>query len=157
VNALADYAARLRGLDWHNLPPGRYALPVYASTEDEDTDPPLLGYRTFRRTAPRTTAAGHRLGRDSFTTGATYAAPGVDAAQLAAEIRQQRADLVSYYGGGADLADALDTLLLDARHGDTCRATSGRITGKCGNCGRRLTDPASKLSGIGPECRRKTS
>lgn len=37
---------------------------------------------------------------------------------------------------------------------DLYRAEYGKFTGKCGCCGRALTDPDSKLRGIGPECRK---
>lgn len=149
-----EYRCRILALDWHDLPAGHYALPVYEYAEDEQTEPVLLGYRTFRRTAPRTTSTGHHLGRDTFTTGATYAAPGIDPARLAAEIRQQQADHTAWYGPRGYVQNALDDLLIDTRHRDTYRATFGRITGRCGRCGRRLTDPTSKLAGIGPECRK---
>jgi hypothetical protein len=33
-----------------------------------------------------------------------------------------------------------------------CAGTYGRITGRCGQCNRRLSDPSSKELGVGPEC-----
>ena len=35
------------------------------------------------------------------------------------------------------------------------RGEFGRLTGHCGICWRRLTDPHSKTLGIGPECIKK--
>lgn len=32
------------------------------------------------------------------------------------------------------------------------RAEFGRLAGRCGCCGKTLTDPDSKMRGIGPEC-----
>ena len=44
-------------------------------------------------------------------------------------------------------------LIEDLENGDTFRALFGRLTGRCGCCGKALTDPKSKLIGIGPDCR----
>jgi len=54
----------------------------------------------------------------------------------------------TYTLAGMDRVPA-EALVRDA---DELRANFGRFTGRCGCCGRRLTDPASKLRGIGPDC-----
>ena len=35
---------------------------------------------------------------------------------------------------------------------DICRTDVGKLTGRCGCCGKTLTDPDYKMRGIGPEC-----
>jgi hypothetical protein len=35
---------------------------------------------------------------------------------------------------------------------DQSQALFGKLTGRCGCCGKTLTDPNSKMRGIGPEC-----
>ena len=47
------------------------------------------------------------------------------------------------------LAD-IQTLLTDP---DRYRQLWGTYTGRCGWCGRKLTDPESRLLGVGPDCR----
>lgn len=51
--------------------------------------------------------------------------------------------------------DALAGAILDviANHGDIHRRLYGVLTGQCGKCHALLTDPTSKLIGIGPDCR----
>jgi uncharacterized protein DUF6011 len=45
-------------------------------------------------------------------------------------------------------------ILHDIEHSDgSFRKLYGKLTGRCGSCGRVLTDPKSKLLGIGPDCR----
>ena len=47
---------------------------------------------------------------------------------------------------------AAAVILHDIKGGDSFRALYGQLTGRCGRCGRLLTDPVSKVAGIGPEC-----
>lgn len=153
-----DYVRRLHALDWRDLPEGHYAVPVYEFTDNEFTDgedaePPLLGHRTFRRTITRTDRHGRQRGRDSFVRGAVYAAPGIGLDRLAQEVREQREALIDIFGPRGDDLEALADLLRDANGRDTYRPLFGQITGKCGYCGKTLTDPTSKLIGIGPDCR----
>lgn len=149
----SPYEQRLHALDFHDLPEGHYALPVWEYSDDEDAEPPLLGHTTYQRIVARTTRNGKRRGRDAFRTGALIPAPGVDPVHLADTVRRERALDVEMWGPGASTQCVLDILLYDVRNTDTYRALFGQLTGHCGYCGRELTDPESKMHGIGPDCR----
>ena len=114
---------------WESLPVGWYAIPVYHYDYDLDESWPVQ-LTTFRRT------------RNGFRIGNTYTLAGMD------RVPVEERDV--YRGWSlADLRDVADALVRDA---DELRANFGLFTGMCGCCGRRLTDPASKLRGIGPDC-----
>jgi|SRR5829696_5868288 len=117
---------------WRDVPGGYYALPIFG-----DNDETEFGYVLYERRVPRTTSTGRTIGGHRWRR-ALVAAEGVDMAEL--------------------LADDLDDEQFDVgcilRDPDYYRAELGRLTGKCGWCGRRLTDPDSKMCGMGPECAR---
>lgn len=47
---------------------------------------------------------------------------------------------------------AVDVLKAIDENPRGCAGMYGRITGRCGQCNRRLSDPSSKELGVGPEC-----
>lgn len=108
---------------WIALPVGHYAVEIFDPSADETADDyGPIGYTTCRRTAT------------DFRVGASYALPGVDR------------DLIQR---NAWRRDELEFMVAQP---DFYRASFGRLTGKCGCCGRRLTDPTSISRGIGPDC-----
>lgn len=50
-----------------------------------------------------------------------------------------------------------DVINLIAKDPEAAMLAYGREIGKCGHCGRTLTDEDSRAAGIGPVCRRKVS
>lgn len=144
---LTQHYADLAAADWHNIPAGHYAIPVVEA--DLDDDHPnfcrLLGYKVFERKAPRVDRKGRRTGRDSW--GSTLL--------LASNV--QWPDFRGYLdrekvGDGYDGARDVLYVLEDP---DGCMRTFGQAAGRCGACGKTLSDPDSKAQGIGPECRRR--
>jgi hypothetical protein len=133
---LAERQAKLAAADWHTIPRGYYAVAVY-----EDDDPyRLLGWTLYERKTPRTYKNGRTVGRDAWRqsillgNGITF--EEYDAAIALVGRQFQRAtDIVEI---GEDL--------------DEHRIQFGKLTGRCGCCGKALTDPDSKMRGIGPEC-----
>ncbi len=115
---------------WTDLPRGYYALEIYYDGDDEC---PVVGYSTFHRS------------RSGFRLGATYRLPANDQLPDA-----DRRDYV--YDGAWTIASIRDMVQFIIRDADKDRARFGQFTGRCGCCGRRLTDPTSKLRGIGPDC-----
>lgn len=130
-----------RARDWTDLPRGFYALHVF------DYDGNLLGYNLFERKVPRETKTGRRMGRNLFQYGSTMLA----SPELEDRIREHVATEKRVHGGDAGYGQAQIEELLE--HPDSYRAVFGKLTGKCGWCGRKLTDAKSKLLGIGPDCR----
>jgi hypothetical protein len=122
--------------DWHHIPRGYYAIPVH-----EDDEPfRLMGHKLFERKAPRTYKNGRTVGSDRWRC--SYAASnGITWAELREHIDSTE------YGRQSDIDEVLEFT-------DQCRVDFGRLTGRCGFCGRTLTDPDSKMRGIGPECSR---
>lgn len=156
----AETAARIMARDWHEVPKGHYAVPVhdYASAEWEDAgyegEPPIMAYRLFERRVARHCKNGSVIGREQFITGAIMLASNdIDPEEVRREIRFDRDMAIGAYGPKGDLKACVDEIMRDIEDGDTFRATFGQLTGKCGFCGMRLTDPKSKLIGIGPDCR----
>jgi hypothetical protein len=152
------HAARIAARDWHEIPRGFYAIPVdyYGDcdgTEPENWKPPRAGYRLFERKVARTTKTGRTIGRDRFLTGKVMV---TDPDLIDAALHDDKDSLPT--GWSYDKC-TIDMIVRDAEGDDTYRATFGHLTGRCGHCGRPLTDPTSKLLGIGPDCRgdRRTS
>lgn len=134
---LAEEEARVMAADWHNIPRGHYAITVV-----EDDEPfRVLGYKLFERKVSRTYANGRTVGSDAWVR--RYA--------LADGITTQ--EFFDYWeiknAGEYSRASDIDWVLAFT---DECRRDFGRLTGRCGCCGKALTDPDSKMRGIGPEC-----
>lgn len=123
-------AALTIGATWYQLPAGRYAVPIVV-------DKVLLGYAQYERVAPKETKRG-KVGKHRFRVGQLVARPG----------HEQRRELLRTTA--AELLADIQTLLTDP---DRYRQLWGTYSGKCGWCGRRLTDPESRLLGVGPDCR----
>jgi hypothetical protein len=115
--------------DWTELPEGHYAIPIH----HDDT---LIGYATYRRSTTRS-------GREQFRRGVALAVPGHEDT-LRSELDAQAATLAAH------VAADIGTLLADS---DRYRLLYGTFVGRCGWCGRKLTDKTSLLLGIGPDCR----
>lgn len=139
---LADLAAA----DWHNIPAGHYAIPVVE--DDIDDDHPhfcrVLGYKVFERKTPRVDKNGRRTGKNSWTR-QLLLAPGVQWPEFNAYL--DRTKVGDGYDGNRDILEVLEDP-------EVCMRVFGGATGRCGACGKTLTDETSKALGIGPECRR---
>lgn len=145
---------------WQDVPRGYYAVEILhqpCNCIDNDLDeqcehmPELLGYRLFERKTPRITKTGRRIGKNQFISGATAMVPGVDRDLVRTIIAQEDQIHREMYGPHGDQQHIYDLL---TSMPDYYRAEYGKFTGRCGCCGRTLTDPDSKLCGIGPECRK---
>lgn len=155
-----EYRERIRARDWHEVPKGHYAVavPDLGSADWEaagyEGDPPIVAYRLFERRVARQCKNGRVIGREQFITGAVMlAGDDVDPDLVRREVKEDRDMAVEIFGPKGDLKAIVDAILTDIAAGDTFRAKFGQLTGKCGCCGMRLTDPKSKLIGIGPDCR----
>jgi len=147
---------RIMARDWREVPKGYYAIPVKGwllFDPDEDDDAPVIGYRLYERKVSRRCANGRIIGRDRFGAGRVMLADRAEFEEVWREIEDDRADADEGFGPGGYLKMTIDAILLDVAGPDSYRAKFGQLTGKCGCCGRRLTDPKSKMLGIGPECR----
>jgi hypothetical protein len=149
--------ARVAGRDWREVPKGYYAIPVhdYVTWMDNDCegDVPVIGYRLFMRKEARQCKNGRVLGHNKWIRGAVMVAPGVDPARVTEEVSGDDQMAREWLGPDGPLKEIVDAIMLDLNGDDTYRAQYGKLTGKCGCCGKALTDPKSKLIGIGPDCR----
>jgi hypothetical protein len=94
----------------------------------------------WQRKTPRITKAGRRIGKSSLIRGATWTLDGADETAIRDYLNRpvrQTAD------------EAITAIAANPFGAST---TYGKLTGKCGCCNRKLTDPTSLLRGIGPEC-----
>jgi hypothetical protein len=129
---------QMRDVDWHHLSRGCYAIEITAYDLDDNLDEcdpdsyRILGYRLYERSVARVTKTGRTIGRDRLKT-ITMVAEGADR------------DMLRSYDDRWDVWSILQDL-------DHHRALFGQLTGHCGICRRALTDPDSKIRGIGPEC-----
>jgi hypothetical protein len=155
-----EYRARIIARDWHEVPKGHYAVPVpdLGSAEWEaagyEGEPPVMAYRLFERRVARHCKNGRVIGREQFITGAVMlASDDTDAERVKRWLKDDREMFLEIYGPKGDIKEAVDQIMTDIGDGDTYRAKFGQLTGRCGCCGKGLTDPKSKLIGIGPDCR----
>ena len=122
--------------DWReNLPVGHYAIEIYADDEDGTE----IGHRVFRRTEPQLLASGRIRGRHRLLHSIRFH-PEVP--------RETQWDFLAE-DTPALREQALAFILQDLRRHSVAY---GHLTGSCGVCGRRLTDPESVALGIGPVC-----
>jgi hypothetical protein len=154
----AEHRARIRARDWHEVPKGHYAIPVpdFVAWMDTDCegDPPVMAYRLFERKTARHCKNGRVIGREKFITGAIMlASDDIDPDYVRQDVQGDRDIAIEVYGPKGDLKAIVDEMIRDIADGDTFRAKFGQLTGRCGCCGKALTDPKSKLIGIGPDCR----
>jgi Family of unknown function (DUF6011) len=149
--------ARVMGRTWQEVPKGYYAIPVHDWLEWMDRDcegeANVIAYRMFSRTEARTCKTGRVIGKNRFITGAVWILPGADPRRVRDEIDGDDQMVREWVGQGGHIKQIVDTILLDIADQDSFRAQYGRITGRCGHCRKALTDPKSKLIGIGPDCR----
>ena len=150
------YQQRVDGRDWHDVPKGFYAVEIVTYDEPDDpTDPdvdwPLrtLGWATWERKVPREFKSGRTLGRHRMIFGAPLVASTSNRDEL-----RQWIEMEQEVGWERYLKQQVDQILCDIESGaNSFRPQFGKLTGRCGFCGRRLTDATSKLIGIGPDCR----
>jgi hypothetical protein len=149
--------ARVAGRDWHEVPKGYYAIPVHDWAEwmnrDCEGEANVIAYRMFSRTEAKTCKTGRVIGRDKFITGAVWILPGADPQRVRDEISDDDQMAREWLGAGGHIKQIVDTIMLDIADQDLFRAQYGKVTGRCGHCRKALTDPKSKLIGIGPDCR----
>ena len=148
VSDLPPWAPERTGLHWQQVPKGYYALPVYGydliSADDPDTwQAPLLGHQTYVRRVARVCKNGRVIGQDAFIRGVGWVAHDADR------------DDFQVNNVWDDRDYTVDAILNPdfGNQGAEYRAIYGQITGRCGCCHKKLTEPKSKLLGIGPECR----
>jgi hypothetical protein len=143
---LTRHYAELAATDWHDVPAGRYAIPVVE--DDIDDDHPdfcrVLGYQVFERKTPKVSKTGRRTGKDSWAT-RLLLAPGVQRDALCGYLDRTKV------GDGYDDRRDVRAVLDDP---DMWMRTFGQVVGRCGACGKTLTDSDSKAYGVGPDCRR---
>jgi hypothetical protein len=126
---------------WRDVPRGYFAFPIYdidgLDPDRDDVEPEVIGHQCYERRVPRTHKNGRTVGRDRWRK-ITYKVEGVEDWQRVLDNRLYM-----------DEAFEIERMVEDPSR---YQAEFGRLTGKCGCCGRRLTDPDSKMRGIGPEC-----
>ena len=91
------------------------------------------------------------IGSERFITGAVMLASGnADLDHVRHEIQWDREMAIGAYGPKGDLKVAVDEIMRDLEDGDTFRALFGKLTGRCGCCGKTLTDlsPSSSASAL---------
>ncbi len=129
-----DYEEFLaRGLRWRVLlPQGRYAWPLYDWEEYGEDEQPLLGYAIYWR-------------RVSGLTTLLRLADGLESTPA----NGQRLRAAEQADENSDTSYRLACIV-----SDPCKYAGqyGMFSGRCGLCGRKLTDPVSVARGIGPDC-----
>ena len=139
-----DYDAFLaRGRQWRQLlPEGRYGWPLHDwdamnyGSGSRATEPPLIGYCVYwKRSAGLTTTLLLADGLDSTPE---------NVQRLRVAERDDENENIDGDTSGR-LAHIVDN---PAKYA----GSYGMFTGRCGFCGRKLTDRASVERGIGPDC-----
>ncbi|MGH3499765.1 MAG: DUF6011 domain-containing protein [Nocardioidaceae bacterium] len=147
---------RITTRDWRDVPKGHYALPVENWVEDEgdeDFHSVVVGWTTWERRTPKAYKNGRVTGKNMFIRGALIAADGTSLGQVRDFVNIDAEACRDVYGRDSYTKTAVDQIIRDIEGRDTYRAQFGKLTGHCGICGRALSDPRSKLLGIGPDCR----
>ena len=148
------YRDRIASRDWRQVPKGYYAIPVYDElgyiARDCEGELEVIGYQMYFRKVARQCKNGRVIGGNRFVQGVTWIEPGADPDTVHRHIEDDREAAGNHQ---EYIRHVVDKILIDIEKDDTYRATYGKITGKCGWCGKTLTDPKSKLIGIGPDCR----
>jgi hypothetical protein len=115
------------------LPDGSYALSLH------DQSGQLIGHIVYRK-------IGRRIKTSLLDSNGTHIEPwgNVDAVLMHEE-------LLTAWGNRDQDAD----LAKIAQNPEEFAIKFGLLTGRCGVCNRKLTNPESRERGIGPECLRK--
>lgn len=127
---------------WVELPRGYYALEDFYVNDDVECTCTGKCVGECFECFPVTLTTFQRT-RNGFRTGRVYRLPEYE--QIPQEDRYLHESPFSL----DDLRDLAEYLVQRA---DELRARYGRFFGKCGACGRTLSDPESKLLGLGPDC-----
>lgn len=137
--------------DWHDIPRGFYAVPV---TDDEE--PYLLGYALYERKTPRMLKNSRIIGKHQWAGRnvevEVEGANGtilINRSFILADGIEFRPRFAAQYFSSDRQRDDIEFVL---EFTEQCRTKFGQLIGRCGCCGRALTDPQSKMRGIGPEC-----
>jgi hypothetical protein len=135
------------GLNLEDVPDGRYATPLVKGGKLYKTA--FMSISTVKRDTTRTRK--YRFGWKTYGTEEVKAGTREvrfwhgDAKELIGEQRPGE----SYRG---DFEQVILRIIFDP---SGCQKLFGLTLGKCGSCGRSLTDPVSRKHGVGPECIRK--
>jgi hypothetical protein len=147
--------AKVGNPSWFDIPSGYYAVPI-----TRDVAPYVIGWSVYQRKEPRTFKNGRTVGRDQWVAGCSLLdwgwrsntpAEGITRQELDSWIqaRRQESDQTGYMFWNdwreADIAFVLADV-------DQAQAQFGKLFGRCGICGKKLTDPDSLIRGIGPDC-----
>lgn len=120
---LTQHHAELDAADWHNIPEGRYAIPVYDESHDDPDHPDfyrLLGHKIYNRTVSKTDSKGRTYGHDYFHR-RTELADDVEWSAF-------RSQLDSQGHQGADRAQKADILEL-LKYPEEYRKNFARVSG----------------------------
>lgn len=129
-----------------DLPRGHYAIPIC------ECGPPYecVGYKLYERKVARTYKNGRTVGRDRLVGPRLLCLEGIDRQRF-----DQALDDIGQLGRWSDPDIVQSEVELLAEFPIEHQQEFGRFTGRCGCCGRHLTDPDSKMRGIGPECAKR--
>lgn len=144
MSALEEITAQLAAADWRNIPAGWYAIPLVEDDLDDD-DPHfcrVIGHKLFERKTSTVMKNGRRRGKDYIKSSLVYDAQVGEDAMRAYVQRTGETRTVSAWDVIAirDAPEVWGKVFAD-------------LTGRCCACNKVLTDPASKVAGMGPDCR----
>jgi uncharacterized protein DUF6011 len=141
----AEVDAKIAALKWQDIPRGHYAVEIVDLLGDDYASPPI-GYLLFERQAARLTKTGRIIGRDGLRTQIVGANghTGIEASEYLDR------EAVNFWSGRAEQWQM--HLVAMIWRGEDARRLFGVVTGRCAWCGKPLTDPESKMRGIGPDC-----
>ena len=151
MSTVEEFDRKVHAADWHDIPRGFYALFIHAIDLDVTLDEcaeasyELVGCRYYERKAQRVTKTGRRIGGDSWRGGFAWA-EDVDLDRARAYADEERSRWARQFD-----------IYVIADDPEIYQAMYGQWWGRCGCCGRTLTDPDSKMRGIGPECAKALS
>ena len=133
---------RVMAADWHDIPRDHYAIPVVDDATSADWATKLFERKCRVPTRPaRRSAADGWHGWHGWRC--TYLMP---TAAMGTNSSGRSKKTTTHYNPCVGHRPSCST------PSTNCRAVFGAVTGRCGCCGRTLTDPDSRMRGIGPEC-----
>jgi hypothetical protein len=133
---------RVMAEPWFPIPRSHYAVPI---TDPDDLSagsgwPVVVGHRLYERKEPKTYKNGKTVGRHAWRVGTIVPA---------AIVSQEQMRNIRDIEGSPYRTEAVEYVLENI---DESRAKFGKLTGRCGCCGKTLVVAESKMRGIGPEC-----
>lgn len=144
MSVIEEIEAELAAADWRDIPAGWYAIPLVEDDLDDD-DPNfcrVIGHKLFERKTGTVLKNGRRRGKDYIKSSLVYDAQVGEDAMRAYVQRTGETRTVSAWDVIAirDAPEVWGKVFAD-------------LTGRCCACNRVLTDPESKVAGMGPACR----